>query len=111
MIEITSNQKEICMTKCPKFSQCNAPVCPLDPEWKKRKHFSEDKCCYYLLEAAKIDAKGRFKVAGLFEMYAAIQGVQDEIISSSASIKHTYNRAKNTPSRMIPVIKGQSNEV
>lgn len=107
MKEITTHQQSPCMTQCPKFNQCNAPVCPLDAEWEKRKHMSEDKCCHYLLEAAKIDAKTNFKVAGLNEMLVAIQVVQDDILSSSASIKHTYDRAKNTPSRMHPTFRGK----
>ena len=102
MKEITKNQQTLCMTKCPKFNQCNAPICPLDPEWKKRKHISGDKCCAYLLESSKADSDIVFEGAGLGDMYKAIEVVKKDILLSSATIKRTYLRAANTASRLHP---------
>lgn len=31
--------------KCPKFEKCNAPICPLDPEMKKRIYRKGDERC------------------------------------------------------------------
>ncbi|MDT7849404.1 hypothetical protein Q9292_07255 [Methylophilus sp. VKM B-3414] len=87
---------------CPKFDTCNASVCPLDAKWQKRKHISGDKCCLYLLEAAKLDAKANFAGAGLANVYEAIEAVKHDILSSSASIKRTYTRAASTASRLHP---------
>ena len=91
-----------CPKKCPKFNKCNAPVCPLDAEWQKRKHISGDKCCVYLLETAKIDAKANFAGAGLSNMYEAIKVVKQDILSSSASINRAYSRATSAASRLQP---------
>lgn len=88
--------------QCPKFNQCNAPVCPLDEEWQKRKHISGDKCCVYLLEASKAHAKTSFEGAGLTNMYEAIQVVRKDILSSSATINRAYLRAEVTASRLQP---------
>lgn len=95
-----SNQS--CLSKCPKFNKCNAPVCPLDKEWQKRKHISGDKCCVYLLELSKANAEGNFVGAGLSNVYEAIEVVKQDILYSSASIKRAYTRAASAPSRLKP---------
>lgn len=38
---------------CPKFHGCNAPICPLDPEWRLRKHLDGEPVCLWLRELAK----------------------------------------------------------
>lgn len=91
-----------CPTQCPKFNSCNAPVCPIDPDWQKRKHISGDKCCVFLLELAKTDHMINFESAGLTNLHAAISDVKDEILASSASIKRNFDRAADTNSRLNP---------
>ncbi len=91
--------------RCPKFNTCNAAVCPLDSDWRKRKHISVDKCCLYLLELAKTDAKANFEGAGLIHLHKAISDVKDEILASSARIKRTYERASTSGSRLKPINK------
>lgn len=88
--------------QCPKFNMCNAPVCPLDATSIKIKHISGDKCCVYLLETAKIDAKVNFIGAGLSNIYEAIEVVKKDILTSSATIRRAFTRAANTPSRLQP---------
>jgi len=101
--ECFSNQPRPCSPKqCPKFNQCNAPICPLDKDSHKRKHISGDKCCMYLLEAGKANPKHTFKGAGLSNMLEAIEVVKEGILSSHAPIKRAYKRAESTPSRMQP---------
>ena len=53
--------KEIKPSQCPKHSKCSAPLCPLDPDWEKRKMIKEDRVCFYLLEASKPGADERFE--------------------------------------------------
>lgn len=101
--EITFPQPVLASSsQCPKFNKCNAPVCPLDAKSIKIKHISGDKCCVYLLETAKADAKANFISAGLANVYQAIEAVKDVILSSSATIKRAYVRAACTPSRLQP---------
>jgi hypothetical protein len=33
---------------CPESSSCEAPVCPLDPDWKQQTQLLTDPICYYL---------------------------------------------------------------
>lgn len=90
------------LTECPKFKKCNAPVCPLEIEWQKRKHVSGDKCCFYLLETAKVNAEANFEGAGLGDAYKVIQVVKREVLNSSGTINRTYERAKETATRLKP---------
>lgn len=87
---------------CPKFNTCNAPICPLDKDWSKRKHINGDKCCTYLLETSKAGAKANFAGAGLTYLLEVIEVVKKDILSSSNTLKRTYERAKTTPTRMQP---------
>ena len=38
---------------CPKFARCNAPICPLDPDWEQRSHLQGDSSCLYMRESMK----------------------------------------------------------
>ena len=42
-----------CKKICPKFEQCSAPICPIDPEWQKRVYKKGDPVCFYLRQHAK----------------------------------------------------------
>jgi hypothetical protein len=35
---------------CPKFDNCSAPICPLDPDWHTRRMLRDERVCYYLLK-------------------------------------------------------------
>lgn len=43
--------------ECPRFEHCAAPICPLDPEWRARRHLVGDPLCLYLREAVKPEAE------------------------------------------------------
>lgn len=42
---------------CPKFSKCNAPICPLDQDWDKRTHSHGEPICLWLREWSKPTGK------------------------------------------------------
>lgn len=99
--------KSLTMQDCPKYQVCSAPICPLDLHWQKRKHLPADKVCFYLLESAKTDSKAIFDIAGLGYLYSAIVSQAPDIIVAYSAIKHTYERAKNTGSRMTRKFEGK----
>lgn len=41
------------MQDCPKFDHCSAPICPLDEDWRVRKHLNGEAVCLWLREHAK----------------------------------------------------------
>ena len=85
---------------CPKFLKCNAPICPLDAEWRKRILLREDPTCFYLTESVKNDAASVFQVAGLGELYAALVRVSKLITARHPRIHSALERSKLTGSRM-----------
>lgn len=99
--------KSLTMQACPKYQVCNAPICPLDPDWHKRKHLPADKACFYLLESAKTDSKAIFDSAGRGNLYEAIVRQAPDIIATHSTLKHTYERAKKTGSRMTRKFEGK----
>lgn len=92
--------KYLTQSQCPKFQKCNAPICPIDPIWDKRKHFSGDRVCFYLLEAQKVNAKALFEVRGLGYLYEVMVIHTHEISSRHNSIKKALASAKISSSRM-----------
>lgn len=85
---------------CPKFLKCNAPICPLDAEWRKRVLHSDDPTCFYLTESVKNDAASVFQVAGLGELYAVLLRVSHLITARHPRIRNALERAKLTGFRM-----------
>ena len=41
------------MEDCARFIKCNAMVCPLDADWRKRVHLQGERVCIYLIEYYK----------------------------------------------------------
>ena len=48
------------MEQCPKFNHCEAPVCPLDKNWRSCRTGKDEQVCFYLREASKDDARELF---------------------------------------------------
>ncbi len=85
---------------CPKFLECNAPICPLDVDWQKRVLIKEDATCFYLTESVKQDAEAVFKAAGLGVLYLEMVRAYQPITSRWERVKNALARAKLTGSRM-----------
>jgi len=89
---------------CDRFHNCSANICPLDPEWSKRKHLNGDRVCFYLIESQKTDAKAIFDTRGRGYLYELMQSLTPDIISRYYPIKHALEQAKKTGSRMDRII-------
>jgi hypothetical protein len=85
---------------CDRFQNCSANICPLDPEWFKRKHLNGDRVCFYLIEAQKTNAKAIFDTCGRGYVFEAMQRVTPNIIERYSIIKRALEQSKKTGSRM-----------
>ena len=85
---------------CSKWDTCSIPICPLDKDWQKRSFQNHEPVCFYLIEAVKDGAEGRFRMAGKGEMYAVVSEVLEPISLRWTRIKNALERAKTTGSRM-----------
>lgn len=88
------------MYDCPKFDKCSAPLCPLDPDWKKRSMTKDDRVCFYLREAVKEGAQERFQGGIAEEIYFQAAGLLPEMLSHSGSLQKRLQKAKTTGSKI-----------
>ena len=45
---------------CPRFNKCEAPLCPIDPDWRQRRMLKNERVCHYLTEVTKPGAFDRY---------------------------------------------------
>jgi hypothetical protein len=85
---------------CPRYSKCNAPRCPLDPEWRIRVHIPGDAVCPYLLEAVKDGAAARFKGSPVEAIVEAATKMLRHLDALGTSIRYAVQRATKSASRV-----------
>jgi hypothetical protein len=85
---------------CLKWEKCNAPICPLDPDWNKRVFNSEDAVCFYMTEAVKTDAQATFERRGHVELFKLMSESIQPISARWATISARLERSKLSGSRM-----------
>lgn len=85
---------------CPKWHKCGAPLCPLDANIFTRVMRNDDPVCYYLTEAAKVDAAAIFRWRGRAELFSVVSALMQPMSSRWGRIRRALERAKSTGSRM-----------
>jgi len=95
---------QITMEQCPKFHHCSAPLCPLDPDWNKRKMLQGDNLCHYLCEASKDGAMERFKRRYDKPVLMQAFGLSKDMRHYSKALDRGLDRASKAPS-VIPMIQ------
>lgn len=90
---------------CSKFISCNSPFCPADPNRAMRKVHRDDPVCFYLLEISKPGGVERISMGHSEEFIKVVTTVYLEVASTACPIKKSLERAKQTPSRMRPIIQ------
>lgn len=85
---------------CPKFRHCSAPICPLDPHWRVRRHRNKEPVCFYLLEYVKPGIHEALRRTIPTELFEAVEVAHPEIIDRYGPIKRRLERASKTESRL-----------
>ena len=85
---------------CPRFERCSAPICPLDADWRKRRHVQGERVCGLALEAVKPNAKAVFSGAGMDNLFPVVVGAIPEISQRWGAIRHALERAQQAASKM-----------
>lgn len=89
------------LRRCPKFSGCSAPLCPLDPLHPTRAMLPNERMCLWMLEAVKEDPQLPEDIAP--EVLAAVQtmpslvgrGVLRSRLAAAALTGSRVQRGKN----------------
>lgn len=85
---------------CPKWISCNAPICPLDPNWRRRGHAAGERICLWLREWAKSPSGGAWSLALGGEMAAEVQRVAPEIRAADSDIRAKLKAASRRGSKI-----------
>ena len=88
------------MSSCPKFEGCNAPLCPLDPDWRLRKHLEGEKACFYLTEFSKPAGKAILSRVLAGELYHTLVRVYPEVMSWPNPLRRQLKRSSKNPPRI-----------
>ena len=88
------------MEDCPKYKGCSAPICPLDPNWRKVQHLKHERVCFYLCEAQKGGSEAIFGGRGLGYPYQLMVEATPAILTRWRTIKSALEKAAKTGSRM-----------
>jgi len=97
---MSSNHGNLNMEACPKYQACSAPICPLDPNWRKVRHLKGERICFYLCEAQKGGAEAIFGGRGLGELYRLMVEATPDMSTRWGTIKNALVNAAKTGSRM-----------
>ena len=95
---------QITMEQCPKFHHCSSPLCPLDPDWNKRKMIQGENLCHYLCEASKDGAIQRYLNKYDEPILMQAFGLSEEMRKYSKALDRGLERASQAPS-VIPMIQ------
>jgi hypothetical protein len=97
---ITSDIQTLPMQSCSKYESCSAPICPLDTNWKLRKHIKDDPVCFYLREVAKREHQGEPISGGRSDpMLVAAADVWDKRTYLAAPLRNQLLRASKSSSK------------
>lgn len=88
------------MTTCPRWQQCNAPICPLDPHWQRRVMANDDPVCFYVSEAVKDGAKANFDWRGLGNLFVLVSEHIPAMSSRWGRLRRALERASKSGSRL-----------
>ena len=85
------------MEECPKFDDCGAPICPLDPDVLDREHLKGEAVCYYLRLYAK-NALWGLKTGSLpANLPIRVAEVYPRLVARYAPLKKVLLRAAKSP--------------
>ena len=93
------------MVHCPRFDQCCAPICPIDPDWRERAHRKDESVCAYLRRYAKDPLWGQKQGVVPTELWLKVVAVYPQVIARYAPLKKALQRASGSPFRT--VVKGE----
>ena len=102
-----NNKTAIEMAQCPRFDQCCAPICPIDPDWRKRAHRKDEPVCAYLRRYAKDPLWGQKQGVVPTELWSRIVEVYPQVIERYAPLRKTLKRASVSPFRSVGKREGR----
>jgi hypothetical protein len=88
------------MAECPRYDRCNAPICPLDPDWRLRSHLAGERVCRWLTELAKPGGERELECHLQPDLVERVVQISPAILSHHALIQGSVRRASGTGSKL-----------
>jgi len=86
--------------RCPRFDSCNAPVCPLDPDWPRAQHLPGERVCGLLCELVKAGGEARLRARVPSELVDTLAGVCPNVAARWQRIRCELDRASRSGSKL-----------
>jgi hypothetical protein len=86
-VPILSVGSLITYRQCPRWHDCNAALCPLDPNWRRSVHRQGEAICFYATQSGKAGATEKFAGNVIF---AAVVKVISVASQANASPRYTH---------------------
>jgi hypothetical protein len=80
---------------CPRWDSCSAPICPLEPDWRKHEMRLNEKLCHHLREYAKHPTRAILGGVLTARMVDLVVECYEEAIKSSGPLKRGLLRTAN----------------
>lgn len=95
---------------CPKFEDCNAPLCPLDNNLSSRSYLDGESVCFYVREYAKEDPEIKTDIEHF--IFKIVRDKFDLMLRVGGSkYESKIERAKNSESKRKLVKKALNNNI
>lgn len=85
---------------CPRYAQCSANICPLDPDWRKRGHLQGEPVCGLLRELVKPNGAAVLATTMAADLVGMIADALPEISASNFDIRAQLGRSAKTGSKI-----------
>jgi hypothetical protein len=90
--------------KCPRFNHCSAPLCPIDPVWRKRAMLKNERVCHYLTEVCKAAAFDRYINRPDAHIYLKASEELEAMRHHSSELRRRLDKSSTLGSR-IPTVR------
>ncbi len=84
---------------CHKWNSCNAPVCPLDPNWHAHRHLAGEPVCLWLRESVKNDGERVLRQSLTGVNVEKVVAVKKILYARGGELKFRLERASESPSK------------
>jgi hypothetical protein len=85
--------------RCPRFDNCNAPVCPLD-DWQRAQHLDGEPVCGLLCELVKGGGEARLRAYLPGALVDTLAEAYPKITARWARVRSQLERASRTGSKL-----------
>jgi len=97
---VQQNRAGVTPDQCPRYSNCSAPICPLDPDWRDRAHLDGERVCAWLVELSKTTVRASLPPALSGDQAQAIAEAAPSIYAAHGAIRRRLRQTARTPSRL-----------